>query len=204
MYIPKHFDVTNKEEILNFIKANAFGQLISLVEGKLFSSHIPFLLGNEGESLICHIAKQNPQWEGIEEQEVLVTFQGPHDYVSPSWYASTGVPTWNYQSVHVCGKPQLITEKEKLCALVNELTEIYESDLENPWKPEYKESMLHAIIGIEIKITDLQCKYKLSQNRTNSDRLRVIEEHKRRGSSRLSQATKSDFQQSVQPDSALE
>ncbi|WP_126456779.1 FMN-binding negative transcriptional regulator [Sulfuriflexus mobilis] len=190
MYIPEHFNVTDKEEILAFIKANAFGQLISLVEGKLFSSHIPFFLSDDNQSLICHIAKRNPQWENIEDQEALVTFQGPHDYVSPSWYSSSGVPTWNYQSVHIYGRPQLITETEQLSTIVNELTGIYESSLEKPWEPEYKESMLNAIIGIKIKITDIQCKYKLSQNRSANDRLQVIEEHKKRGSSKLSSATK--------------
>jgi len=193
MYIPEHFNVTDKKEIITFIRANAFGQLISTVEGKLFSTHIPFMLGNNNESLICHIAKRNPQWESIEEQEVLVTFQGPHDYVSPSWYNSPGVPTWNYQSVHVYGKPQLISETEELSDIVNALTGIYESDLVKPWKPEYKESMLNAIIGIEIKITDIQCKYKLSQNRPEIDRLKVVEEHNNRGSSQLSMATKNEL-----------
>ena len=193
MYIPKHFIVTDKEEILGFIKLNAFGQLISLVKGKLFSSHIPFLLSYDNQSLICHVAKSNPQWESIEGQEVLVTFQGPHDYVSPSWYSSPGVPTWNYQSVHIYGKPHLITEFEQLASIVNELTGIYESALEKPWKPEYKNSMLNAIIGIEIKITDVQCKYKLSQNRSKNDRLQVLEEHKKRGSSLLSQAEENEL-----------
>ena len=193
MYIPKHFNVTDKEEILGFIKLNAFGQLISLVKGKLFSSHIPFLLSSDNQSLICHVAKSNPQWESIEGQEVLVTFQGPHDYVSPSWYSSPGVPTWNYQSVHIYGKPHLITELEQLSSIVNELTGIYESALEKPWKPEYKNSMLNAIIGIEIKITDVQCKYKLSQNRSKNDRLKVLEEHKKRGSSLLSQAEENEL-----------
>lgn len=193
MYIPKHFNVTDKEEILAFVKANAFGQLISLVEGRLFSSHVPFLLGNEDQSLICHIAKNNPQWKNIAEQEVLVTFLGPHDYVSPSWYTSPGVPTWNYQSVHIYGTPKIIAENEKLGIIVNELTGKYESALEKPWKPQYKESILNAIIGIEIIITDIQCKYKLSQNRSEEDRLRVIEEHEKRGSSELSKATQNEF-----------
>ena len=193
MYIPKHFNVTDREEILTFIKANAFGQLISLVEGKLYSSHIPFLLGNDDHSLICHIAKNIPQWKSIEEQEILVTFQGPHDYVSPSWYSSPGVPTWNYQSVHIYGKPIIITEKEKLRSIVNEFTRIYVSSFKKPWNPEYKDSMLNAIIGIEIKITDIQCKYKLSQNRSENDRKQVIEEHKKRGSTQLSLATKNEL-----------
>jgi len=190
MYTPEHFNVTDKEEILAFIKGNSFGQLISLVEAKLFSSHLPFLFNEESQSLLCHMAKKNPQWKNIEKQEILVTFQGPHDYVSPSWYSSAGVPTWNYQSVHIYGNPKIITEKEKLGTIVNELTEVYESAFEKPWNPKYKESILNAIIGIEIKITNIQCKYKLSQNRPKNDRLQIIEEHKKRGSTQLSQATK--------------
>lgn len=190
MYIPQHFEVTEREEILKFIKANAFGQLISTVKGRLFSSHIPFFLGNDGKSLICHVAKRNPQWKGIEEQEVLVTFQGPHDYVSPSWYSSPGVPTWNYQTVHVYGKPELITETEKLKNIVNELTAVYESSFEKPWEPEYQNSLLNVIIGIEIKITEFQCKYKLSQNRSESDQKQITEELQKRGSVQLSLAMK--------------
>jgi len=190
MYIPKLFNVCDNEDILSFIKANSFGQLISLAKGKLVSSHIPFLLSNDKQLLKCHLAKSNSQWQDIENQEVLITFQGPHDYVSPSWYNSAGVPTWNYQAVHIYGKPQLITNTETLSRLVNELTGIYESCLDKPWEPEYKVAMLKAIIGIEIKITDIQCKYKLSQNRSADDRLRVIEEHKKRGSLELAKATK--------------
>jgi transcriptional regulator len=191
--MPQHFEVTDREEILAFIKANAFGQLISSVEGRLFSSHLPFFLGNDRQSLICHVAKRNPQWKGIEDQEVLVTFQGPHDYVSPSWYSSPGVPTWNYQTAHVYGKPTLITETEKLKNIVNELTGVYETSLEKPWEPEYKDSLLNAIIGIEIKITEIQCKYKLSQNRSESDQNQVTEELQKRGSVQLSQAMKNEL-----------
>ena len=190
MYIPKHFEVTDREKALAFIKSNAFGQLISTVEGKLFSSHIPFYYEEEKESLICHIARSNPQWKNIEGQEILVTFQGPHDYISPSWYDSPGVPTWNYQAVHVYGRAELISEGGRLKDIVNKLTEIYESSFESPWAPEYKESMLKAIVGIEIKITEIQCKYKLSQNRSEKDRRQVIEQLRERGSTPLSKAMK--------------
>lgn len=193
MYIPPKFRITDKEKIFAFIKANAFGQLISLVEGKLFSSHIPFLLTNNNESLLCHLARQNPQWENIEGQEVLVTLQGPHDYVSPSWYQVPGVPTWNYLTAHIYGTPQLITESERIGHIVNKLSDFYESTLEQPWQPDYKDSMLKAIIGIEIKITDIQCKFKLSQNRSTDDRLSVIDEHNNRGSIQLSNATKDEL-----------
>lgn len=190
MYIPKHFEVTDTDKIFAFINANAFGQLISSVKGQLFSSHIPFLLSEDKKSLICHIAKQNPQWGDIEGQEVLITFQGPHDYISPSWYSSPGVPTWNYQTVHVYGKPILITEPESIKNIIEKLTIIYESYNEQPWTPEYKGSLLNVIVGIEIKITDIQCKYKLSQNRSVIDQKQVVKELQKKGSDKLSQAMK--------------
>jgi len=190
MFIPQHFEITDRDEILAFIKANAFGQLISSVKGRIFSSHIPFIFDNEEKSLICHVAKRNPQWEDIEGQEVLVSFQGPHDYISPSWYNSPGVPTWNYQAVHAYGKPTVITETEKLKSMVNELTRVYESSFEKPWEPEYKDSMLNAIIGIEIKITEIQCKYKLSQNRPENDKNQVADKLQKNGSILLSDAMK--------------
>ncbi len=188
MYIPKYFEITDKEKALSFIKSHAFGQLISMVDGRLFSSHIPFYYEEKRGVLVCHIARKNPQWKNIEEQEILVTFQGPHDYISPSWYESPGVPTWNYQAVHVYGSAELITESGRLKDIVNKLTEIYESSFEFPWVPEYKEPMLTAIVGIEIKITEIQCKYKLSQNRSERDRRQVIDQLQKRGSILLSEA----------------
>jgi len=190
MYIPKHFKVTDQEEALAFIVANGFDQLISTIENRLFVSHLPFLVSEDGQSIICHLAKNNPQWKSIEEQEVLVTFQGPHDYISPSWYSSPDVPTWNYQSVHIYGKPVLVTEPKKLCNIVGELTKKYESSFEKPWNPEYKESLLNMIIGIEIQITDIQCKYKLSQNRSESNQKQVAEQLKQKGSIELAKAMK--------------
>ncbi len=173
-----------------FISANGFGQLISTLENRLFVSHLPFLVGEDRKSIICHLAKNNPQWKNIEEQEVLVTFQGSHDYISPSWYSSPGLPTWNYQAVHVYGKPVLVTEPKKLCSIVGELTKKHESSFEKPWSPEYKESLLNMIIVIEIQITDIQCKNKLSQNRSESDQKQVAEQLKQKGSVELSKAMK--------------
>lgn len=188
--------MADREKALAFIKSNAFGQLISTVDGKLFSSHMPFYLDNGKGLLICHIAKSNPQWKGIEGQGVLVTFQGPHDYISPSWYESPGVPTWNYQAAHVYGMVSLVSEADRLKGIVNELTRIYESLFEAPWIPEYKESMLNAIIGIEIQITEIQCKYKLSQNRSKNDKKKVIDQLERRGSIRLAEVMKNELLQS--------
>lgn len=188
MYIPTHFEVADDDKSLNFIQSNAFGQLISMLEGRPVSSHIPFFYDDERRSLICHLARDNPQWEGIEGQETLVTFQGPHDYVSPSWYETRGVPTWNYQAVHIYGHASLITETSRLKSIVETLTRIHESSLESPWEPKYQESMLAAIIGVEIRISEIQCKYKLGQNRSKEDRRRVIEQLRKQGAVQLAAA----------------
>jgi transcriptional regulator len=190
MYIPKHFEVTDKEEIFAFIKANAFGQFVSSVEGRLFSTNIPFLISDDHSKLIGHLAKQNPQWKNLEGQEVLATFLGPHDYVSPSWYKSPGVPTWNYQSVHVYGHCKRIHEPEQLKHIVNTLTNKYESTRKEPWQITYNESMLQKIVGLEIQITEIQCKYKLSQNRSNEDQAQVSNELENNGNIQLSNAMK--------------
>jgi transcriptional regulator len=189
MYIPKHFEITDREEIYRFIKANGFGQLISLVNGKLFSSHIPFLLSEDHCKLIGHISKQNPQWEDIENQVVMVTLEGPHDYISPSWYVKPdSPPTWNYQAIHIYGRCSTILDTEKLKSIVHSLTYKYESFLDDPWEPSYDENMLHGIVGIELKITEFQCKYKLSQNKTKEDRILVSKTLDKLGSSDLAQA----------------
>jgi transcriptional regulator len=174
VYIPKPFEVTDKVEIFAFVEVNAFGQLISNVGGKLFSTHMPFLLSHDKTKIIGHLALQNPQHTDLNGQKVLVTLQGPHDYISPSWYASPGVPTWNYQAVHVYGKASVFSSVEKLRTVVEDLTEKYESTFPQPWSPEYNAAKLNAIVGVEITISEIQCKYKLSQNRSAQDRKQVI------------------------------
>ena len=101
MYIPEHFAVTDTSEVFAFIEANAFGQLVSNVDGRLFATHMPFLLSEDKSRLLGHVARQNPQHLALEGQECLVILQGPHGYISPSWYNTPGVPTWNYQVVRL-------------------------------------------------------------------------------------------------------
>lgn len=188
MYIPKHFEVTDDDEIFAFIEANGFGQIISSLQGKLFSTHIPFLLSGDKQKLLGHLAKQNPQHSDMDKQEGLVTLQGPHDYISPSWYKSPGVPTWNYQAVHIYGVCEVFDDCEKIKIIVDSLTRKYESSFQNPWQPDYKVPMLGAIVGIEVTIKEIQCKYKLSQNRPPEDREQVIKQLENKGSGNLAEA----------------
>lgn len=188
MYIPKPFEVNDDNEKFSFIQENAFGQLISQLDGRLFSTHMPFLLSEDKTKIYGHLAIANPQHKQLAGQEVLITLEGAHGYVSPSWYNSPGVPTWNYQAVHIYGVCSLINNAEKLKEIVDALTYKYESAFEKPWQPEYKATILNAIMGVEIAITEIQCKYKLSQNRPLEDQQQVSAKLKSLGFTALSSA----------------
>lgn len=188
MHNPSHFQILDQDEIFSFLAANAFGQLISRQQDRLTSSHLPFLISDDRRQLHCHLARQNPQWEELEDQQILITFQGPHDYVSPSWYRSAGVPTWNYQALHVYGSCRVFGEPERLAEIVEALSQRYESGFNNPWQPEYGAAMLQAIVGVEIEIEEIQCKYKLSQNRPSADHGPVIDKLEERGAEALAAA----------------
>ncbi|PSF07032.1 transcriptional regulator [Marinobacter fuscus] len=188
MYIPKHFEIIDQDEIFSFLEENAFGQLISNVNGKIFSTHLPFLISKDKSKILGHMALQNPQHAELEGQEVLITIEGAHDYISPSWYSAPGVPTWNYQAVHIYGQCLVLKNSEELQEIVNALTIKYEAAFKTPWQPQYKPTMLGAIVGVEVTITEIQCKYKLSQNRPSEDREKVIEQLKAVGSNKLAEA----------------
>ena len=183
MYIPEHFKETNSERISALIEGNSFGMLVTAPDGSPFVSHLPFIFdhaaGFKG-GLLCHMARANPQWQHFSSGgEVLVIFQGPHAYVSPSWYSSPGVPTWNYAVVHLRGKPRLIESESELEILVEQLTQIYESHIPSPRKPnlagDRRAILLNMIVGFKIEITDIQAKFKLSQNRPPQDQQNVVE-----------------------------
>jgi len=188
MYVPDHFSVSEQDEIFAFVDANAFGQLISIDGQRPFASHLPFLIGSDRQTLQCHLARQNPQWRQLREQQVLVTFLGPHDYISPSWYQNPGVPTWNYQAVHVYGRCRVFEDAGPLATLVEALSRRYESAFEQPWQPQYRDAMLKAIVGVEIHIDEIEAKYKLSQNRPAADHRGVVEHLDQLGSTALATA----------------
>ena len=112
MCIPKHFEIIDETEIYKFIKMNPFGQLILLHDAEIVSTHMPFLFDEGSGVLVGHLTKADPHWQQIPKQKVLITLQGEHNCVSPSWYESSEVPTWNYQAVHVEGVAQKLTDSE--------------------------------------------------------------------------------------------
>jgi transcriptional regulator len=190
MYIPPHFRQDNAEVLIEFIAANSFGLLISVVEGSPFSTHLPLLYienGSEHGLLRGHVALANPQWRALKQGgEALAVFSGPHVYISPSWYITQpSVPTWNYAAVHVYGNPRIATQSE-LMETLRATVEKYESERVVPWRieslpEEYLQKMAQAVVGFEIEITRIEGKFKLSQNRSQEDIANVVAELEQSG-----------------------
>ena len=182
MYIPNYYKNENLEEVKNFLIGNSFGILINQTNGKLTGTHIPMELDkdkNGDDVLVGHISKANPQWENFNEnEEILAIFNGPHAYVSSSWYEKENVPTWNYIAVHIYGKIKIIKGEELLDSL-KKLVDKYERNSENPVSVEKMSSrtlkQINGIIGFSIKINEIQAAYKLSQNRNESDYHNIVD-----------------------------
>lgn len=170
------------------MRSHPLGMLISQGPGGLVASPIPFLIyGDEaGQGVLrAHIARANSHWKDLADaSECLVVFQGEHGYVTPSWYAGKAehhkaVPTWNYIAVHAWGRPCITEDAAWLHRQLGDLTHSQEKRRLQPWSlsdaPEdYIAGMTRAIVGVEIAITRLEGKWKLSQNRPEPDRAGVI------------------------------
>jgi len=193
MYIPKLYRVDDQARIFSFVRENAFGQLVSNVNGRPHVTHMPFLLSADESTLSGHLAIGNPQHAELEEREVLITFQGPHDYISPSWYNSPTVPTWNYQAVHIYGRCKVYKTPEKLKQAVDALTAEYEQGFAEPWVPDYKASKLRGIVGVEIKITDIECQFKLDQGQTADEIKNIATQLEARGELELANAMRAEI-----------
>lgn len=182
MYIPKYFQVTNVDEIWDFVQKNSFGTIVTTEQGKPIATHLPLQLNKKGDDyyITGHMAYANPQWKTFEgeNENVLVMYQGPHAYISSSWYNHENVPTWNYQSVHVYGTPSIMSEQELEEDLIL-LLQKYERHRKNAalWEnlsPQTKKQ-IKGIVGFKIKIQEVQAAYKLSQNRTEEDYRNIID-----------------------------
>jgi transcriptional regulator len=171
MYSPPYNRIEDREELLEFMRANSFAILVTATGGTPVASHLPVTLGDGQAGIVIHshMAKNNPQWQEFFDDEVLVVFSGPHAYVSPRWYADRErVPTWNYAAVHAYGKVRLGEERKAKHAAQRELV----AQLDPQWlpqfdalRPEYVENMLNGIVNFDIAVTRLETRWKLSQNR---------------------------------------
>ena len=187
MYTPKHFQEHDEVVLFALLEQYPFASLITYSDSGIEVNHIPFYLQQKEDRkvLLGHIAKGNPLWKNIQEgSQVLVIFNGPNCYISPNYYPSKqengrAVPTWNYVAVHVKGNMQYLHDDKKKLAIVNELTNLHEANQKTPWSVSdapsiYIEKMLPAIVGIEIEITSLVGKWKVSQNQPEKNQQGVI------------------------------
>ncbi|HMH18435.1 MAG TPA: FMN-binding negative transcriptional regulator [Burkholderiales bacterium] len=188
MYTPSHFEETRVAVLHQLIREHALATFVTLGPEGLNANHIPFEIDPEPApfgTLRGHVARSNPVWRDFSKDiEALLVFQGPQAYITPSWYPTkkeTGkvVPTYNYIVVHAYGPLRPIEDRVWLRNLVERLTNRYEAARVEPWKitdapADYIETMLGAIVGIEIPVTRLVGKWKASQNRPPVDRKGVI------------------------------
>ncbi len=186
MYIPLHYRNEDLEEVAEFLRNNAFAILVSQVDEKPWATHLPLELEttSSGQQVLTgHIAKANPQWRHFSKNEaVLAIFNGPHAYVSSSWYREEEVPTWNYIAVHVYGTLRLLSE-EQVMASLHRLVDKYEKNSQNPVSL-HKLSpktlrQVKGVVGFQIAIEQVHAAYKLSQGR-EQDHMRIIKELKDR------------------------
>ena len=203
MYLPDHFEEARAEELLRAIAAHPLGALVVNGPHGLDANHVPFLVDETsgGRKLLAHVSRASPLWkETSEGDEVLVIFRAGDAYISPSWYPSKHeahrqVPTWNYCVVHVYGRMYVRDDERFVRGVVARLTRTHElrSGSPKPWKmtdssPDYIAEMISKIVGIEIEITRMVGKWKLSQNKEERDRVNAAQELLKRGELEISGA----------------
>jgi transcriptional regulator len=185
MYNPKHFEQGDLSVVSALIAHFPLGALVTTQSGSLEADHIPFLLEGDlasGAKLIGHVAKNNPVWQrACADAECMVIFQGPSAYISPNWYPSKQVhhevvPTYNYAVAHVYGKLTVSHDPQTKLEVVDRLTAMMEAGSKAPWgvldaPASYIENRLKEIVAIELLVTRVQAKWKISQNREDRDRL---------------------------------
>jgi len=180
MYIPKLNSMTDRTEAIKFMQRFSFATIITAADNFPVATHLPFVVNLRDESIVLtsHFAKANDQWRTIENNKVLVVFSEPHAYVSPKHYEKElSVPTWNYIAVHAYGEGKLITEPAKVMEVLEIIIDNYETAYRSQWNKlpaDYKSKQLNGIVAFEISITDLQGKKKLSQNRSENERTRIM------------------------------
>lgn len=202
MYIPAHFAETRPEALHRIMREHPLGMLVTHTSAGLDADHIPFELdvsaGTQG-ALIAHVARANTLWQRCPTgTPVMVVFRGEQAYISPNWYPSKHeshrqVPTWNYEVVHAHGTLTVHDDERFVRRVVAQLTRRHEATEPKPWKmgdssPEYIDTMLRNIVGLEVTLMSLVGKVKLSQNRELRDRRGAADTLDSRGHTALAQA----------------
>ncbi len=187
MYLPAFYQEKRREVQFDLIRTHPLGLLISAGPGGLMANPLPFTAyPEEGDGVLrVHVARANPRWRELADAtECLIVFSGPHAYISPSWYPSKAenhrtVPTWNYATVHVWGRPRIHEDAAWLRRQIDDLTQAHEGTRPAPSKvsdapADFVAAQLKVIVGIEIAVTRIEAKWKMSQNRSEADRHGVV------------------------------
>jgi transcriptional regulator len=180
MYIHRLNREENREKILEFIRQNEFATLVTYDGEKPVASHLLMETVEDGENLFVngHMSRANSLWKTFEKNaEVLVIFQGPHTYISPTWYNHVNVPTWNYQSVHVYGRPRLVTEHGEAHGLLKRLVDRHEANSDyrlEALPKDFVEKEIKGIVAFQIEVTRMEANYKLSQNRDDENYRSIV------------------------------
>jgi transcriptional regulator len=197
MYNPAHFVEDRIPVLHELIRSHPLATLVTVTAAGLVANHIPMEIG-PGDSafgtLRGHVSRANPLWQTAQTGDALAIFQGPQGYVTPAWYAAKAehgrvVPTWNYAVVHAHGPLRAIDDPEWLRAFVERLTDAHEQGRPQPWHvsdapEEFIQRQVQGIVGLELPITRLEGKWKMSQNRNAEDRAGVVQGLRRDGKAR--------------------
>jgi transcriptional regulator len=180
MYISKLYREEDRGQILEFLKQNEFATLVTYDGEKPTASHLLMEVMEDGERLFVngHMSRANPLWKMFEKNpEVLVIFQGPHTYISPTWYNHVNVPTWNYQAVHVYGSPRIISARDEYYDLLSRLVVRHEGETKyrlETLPQDFVEKEMKGIVAFQIEVTRIEANYKLSQNREDEDYHNIV------------------------------
>jgi len=178
MYIPKGFELKDKDKIIAFMQRYSFATIVTSVAGKPMATHLPFHIKEQGEDMIltAHFAKANPQWKDLEQ--ALVIFQGPHAYISPKHYEHTEhVPTWNYIAVHVYGTGMIIADEAQGFSLLENMMQQSEPAFLEQWaglSDAYKQRLYKGIVPFEIHVTSIAAQQKMSQDMAATERKNIV------------------------------
>ncbi|MGE5374236.1 MAG: FMN-binding negative transcriptional regulator [Bacteroidota bacterium] len=180
MYTPRLYREEDRSNILEFLQKNEFVTLVCHAGERPVASHLLVEVVEEGEKLLVngHMARANPLWKTFETNpEVLLIFQGPHTYISPTWYNHVNVPTWNYQAVHVYGRPRLVTDEGEAYQLLKRLIDRHERSGHYTMEAlpqDFVKREIQGIMAFQIEATRIEANYKLSQNRNDEDYWNIV------------------------------
>lgn len=181
MYTAEHFKISDQAEILSFMRAYSFATIITVSNNLPSATHLPFAITQEGDQLYLHshFAKANKQWQDLDINDALVIFSEPHAYISTKHYDhEKNVPTWNYMAVHVYGKGEIITDKDAALRELDHMIAAFEKEYKAQWDSlpaTYREGMLKSIVPFKMKVTSMEAKKKISQNRSITEKERIID-----------------------------